>query len=270
MKTKTIKIACFQTNSSEEALQNMTVLDDLFKSLSNEQVDMVFLPECVAIFTDSKKKLEVFFKNIYQRFIDFFSYQAKNNNIYIFVGSIPYKKANGKFLNRSIIFDKKGKIIEIYDKINLFDVYLNKNEYYLESKNYDSGNSLKIVKAHNFSIGLSICYDLRFPLMYRKLTKKGAKCFFIPAAFTYTTGKAHWHSLLRARAIENGCYVFAPAQCGVHQNGRKTFGHSLIIDPWGVILKEAPDGVNIISAEINISDIVDVRKKIPSITKFDF
>ena len=111
---------------------------------------------------------------------------------------------------------------------------------------------------------MSICYDLRFPSLYKSLTRKGANCFSVPAAFTFTTGKAHWHSLLRARAIENGCYVFAPAQSGLHDNGRKTFGHSMIINPWGKILEEAHQTNSIITQKIDLDLVNDVRKKIPS------
>ena len=119
-------------------------------------------------------------------------------------------------------------------------------------------------------IGMSICYDLRFPSLYKKLAKKGADFFSVPAAFTFTTGRAHWHTLIRARAIENGCFVFAPAQCGIHDNGRKTYGHSMIVNPWGKILVEAKDSKKqIISTEINNGEIIECRKKIPSMTDFN-
>ena len=118
------------------------------------------------------------------------------------------------------------------------------------------------------NLGMSICYDLRFPNLYKSLAKRGADFFSIPSAFTYTTGKSHWHTLIRARAIENGCFVFAPAQCGIHRNGRKTFGHSLIVDPWGKVIAEAKNQIDVIDAQIDTELVKNVRKKIPSMTIF--
>ena len=150
----------------------------------------------------------------------------------------------------------------MYDKINLFDVYLSKSEKYLESRNYAAGKKIVVSNLSWGKLGMSICYDLRFPNLYRKLAKKGANFLSILAAFTSTTGKAHWHSLIRARAIENGCFVFAPAQCGVHDNGRKTYGHSMIVNPWGIVLVEAKnDKKQIIDTTINIDEVADCRKK---------
>ena len=185
------------------------------------------------------------------------------------MGSVPERFNTSKFVNRSYLFDSFGLQKTVYDKINLFDVYLNKNENYLESKNYKAGNKVIISKLSWGNLGMSICYDLRFPNLYKKLAKKGADFFSIPAAFTFTTGKAHWHSLIRSRAIENGCFVFAPAQCGMHDNGRKTYGHSMIVDPWGRILVEAKNNEKqIICATIDINEIKECRKKIPSMTDF--
>ena len=176
---------------------------------------------------------------------------------------------NNRFVNRSILISKEGKISNYYDKINLFDVSLSKNENYYESKTYDAGEKLKLAKLPYGKLGMTICYDLRFPNLFKKLAKKGADFFSIPAAFTYTTGKSHWHSLIRARAIENGCFVFAPAQCGDHSNGRKTFGHSMIVDPWGEIISEAGECPSIIKAQINLELINASRNRIPSMTSYD-
>ena len=145
---------------------------------------------------------------------------------------------------------------------------MNNKEKYLESKNYDSGKKISISRLPWGNLGMTICYDLRFPLLYKKLVKKGAKFFSIPAAFTYTTGISHWESLLRARAIENGCFVFAPAQCGYHDNGRRTFGNSMIIDPWGKILKRAKHTIGSISCDIDLEKVDLYRKKIPAMTLY--
>ena len=157
----------------------------------------------------------------------------------------------------------------MYDKINLFDVNLSQSEKYFESKNYAAGKKIVVSDLSWGKLGMSICYDLRFPNLYRKLAKKGADLLSIPAAFTFTTGKAHWHSLIRARAIENGCFVLSPAQCGVHDNGRKNYGHSMIVNPWGKVLVEAKiNKIQIISTFINVDEVKENRKKIPSTTDF--
>ena len=137
-------------------------------------------------------------------------------------------------------------------------------------KQYKSGSSLTVCQLPWGKVGLSICYDLRFPSIFRKLAKKGSDFLSIPAAFTKTTGKAHWYSLIRARAIENGCFVFAPAQCGTHDDGRKTYGHSLIVDPWGEVLAEAKNKPSVLTAKVDINLVNDARAKIPAMTNYDF
>ncbi len=259
-----VKISCFQTNSSEDPEKNIYLLQKMFNSPKLKNIDLICLPECVAIFSEKKKNINYYLNEWNEKFLELIKKQAKKKKTFILVGSIPKKKKNGKYLNRSLIIDKNGEIKSYYDKINLFDVYLSKSEQYLESRNYDSGKKLNVYNLPWGNLGMSICYDLRFPSLYKSLTRKGANCFSVPAAFTFTTGKAHWHSLLRARAIENGCYVFAPAQSGLHDNGRKTFGHSMIINPWGKILEEAHQTNSIITQKIDLDLVNDVRKKIPS------
>ena len=163
---------------------------------------------------------------------------AKKYKKWILIGSLIIKISKNKLVNRSVLIDKNGKIRTYYDKIHMYDVVLSKKEKYFESKTFAAGNKIKSFNLPWGKLGLSICYDLRFPNLYRKLSKAGSLFLSIPSAFTETTGKKHWHSLLKARAIENFCYVFAPAQGGSHYNGRKTFGHSMIISPDGKILKE--------------------------------
>jgi len=180
------------------------------------------------------------------------------------LASVVIKEKN-KIKNRSVLINSKGLVVSYYDKIHMYDVALSKKEKYLESKIFSSGSLLKTPNLPWGILGLSICYDVRFPNMFRKLSKKGSLFISVPSAFTETTGKKHWHSLLKARAIENFCYIFAPAQQGTHWNGRKTYGHSLIISPDGKILKELKKGTGVITANIdpNISKIL--RKRIPSL-----
>ena len=262
------RVACFQTNSSDIPEENIIMLEKIFSKVKRKNFDLICLPECVSIFSDSKTKINDYFDNWHQIFLNFIINKAQEFKTNILIGSFPYKNINKRFLNRSLLICSKGRVLSHYDKINLFDVILGKNEKYFESKNYDSGSKLEVIKLPWGGLGMSICYDLRFPNLYKRLAKKGADFFSIPAAFTYTTGKSHWHTLIRARAIENGCFVFAPAQCGIHNNGRKTFGHSLIVDPWGKVIAEAQNKIGVIEAQIDTELVKDVRKKIPSMTIF--
>ena len=262
------RVACFQTNSSDIPEENIIMLEKIFCKVKRKPYDLICLPECVSIFTDSRTKINNYCENWHQIFLNFIIGKAKEFHTNILIGSFPHKNKNRKFLNRSLLICKKGKILNHYDKINLFDVLLDKKEKYFESKNYDPGKKLKVIELPWGNLGMSICYDLRFPKLYKNLAKKGAEFFSIPAAFTFTTGKSHWHTLIRARAIENGCFIFAPAQCGIHKNGRKTFGHSLIVDPWGKVIAEAQNKIDVIEAQIDTDLVKKVRNKIPSMTIF--
>ena len=263
-----IKVVCVQTNSSKFPEKNIEMLDKIFSKIKPLKINLICLPECVAIFSDEKKRLNNFLLDWNNRFLELIKYYSKQKKSYILIGSIPQKNKNNKFLNRSLIIDPKGEIVSSYDKINLFDVFLSNKEKYLESKNYDSGKKISISRLPWGNLGMTVCYDLRFPILYKKLAKQGAHFFSIPAAFTYTTGVSHWEPLLRARAIENGCFVFAPAQCGYHDNGRRTFGNSMIIDPWGKILKRAKHSIGSISCDIDLEKVSFYRKRIPAMTKY--
>ena len=264
---KKFNVACFQVCSSEDPKKNISMLSKMFSDLS-KNVELICLPECVAIFTDSKRKLHYYFNDWHNNFLNFIKEKAKKHSANILIGSVPFKKKNGKFLNRSYLVDSAGAINNYYDKINLFDVKLSQSEEYIESKNFDSGRNVKVLEFPFGKIGLSICYDLRFPSLYQKLASRGADFFSIPAAFTHTTGEAHWHPLIRSRAIENGCFVFAAAQVGFHENGRRTFGHSLIVDPWGKIISDGFRRKGIIYGSVDKKIILESRKKIPSMQSF--
>lgn len=263
-------VACVQLSSCEDLDKNVKSLQRLVKKNLNKKIDLICLPECSPILTDSIKVVKENFKNgKLDYFLDTIKEMSISLKTFILVGSMPFQKAKNRYLNRSILFDRNGNQVCWYDKINLFDVVLSKNESYRESKNYDSGDTLQVFKLPWGKIGLSICYDLRFPELFRRLNAAGAIFFSIPAAFTMTTGKAHWESLLRARAIENGCFVFAPAQCGLNTENRRTFGNSMIIDPWGNIIARAKTKPTVIKAKINTEDIYKIRKTLPSVKNFD-
>jgi deaminated glutathione amidase len=190
---------------------------------------------------------------------------ARKLAIYVHIGSLAIKASPEKAVNRSFLIDRKGDIAARYDKIHMFDVDLAGGESYRESNTYRAGELAVVADLPWGRLGLTVCYDLRFPALYRALAEAGASFLAVPSAFTQQTGEAHWHVLLRARAIENGCFVFAAAQGGKHESGRDTFGHSLIVDPWGRILAEGGTEPGVVMAEIDPAEVAAARAKIPSL-----
>jgi deaminated glutathione amidase len=190
---------------------------------------------------------------------------ARKLAICVHIGSLAIKASPEKAVNRSFLIDRRGDIVARYDKIHMFDVDLGEGESYRESNTYRAGELAVVADLLWGRIGLTVCYDLRFPALYRALAEAGASFLAIPSAFTRLTGEAHWHVLLRARAIENGCFVFAAAQGGKHENGRETFGHSLIVDPWGRILAEGGTEPGVVLAEVDPAEVAAARSKVPSL-----
>ena len=190
---------------------------------------------------------------------------ARQLGIYIHVGSLAIRISSERAANRGFLIDRTGEIAARYDKIHMFDVDLGNGESYRESNNYRAGEAGVLADLPWGRLGVTICYDLRFPALYRALAEAGATMLAIPSAFTQKTGEAHWQVLNRARAIENGCYVFAAAQGGKHENGRETFGHSLIVDPWGRVLAEGGSEPGVVMAEIDPAEIAKARGRIPSL-----
>jgi predicted amidohydrolase len=190
---------------------------------------------------------------------------ARKLSVYIHIGSLAIKISPDRAANRSFLVDPKGDIAARYDKIHMFDVDLADGESYRESRNYRPGELAVLADLPWSRLGLTVCYDLRFPALYRALAEAGATMLAIPSAFTKQTGEAHWHVLIRTRAIENGCFVFAAAQGGKHENGRETYGHSLIVDPWGRILAEGGIEPGVVMAEIDPAEVANARARIPSL-----
>ena len=190
---------------------------------------------------------------------------ARKLAIYIHIGSLAIKASPEKAANRSLLIDRRGEVVARYDKIHMFDVDLAGGESYRESNTYRPGELAMVSDLPWARLGLTVCYDLRFPALYRALAEAGASFLAIPSAFTRQTGEAHWHVLQRARAIENGCFVFAAAQGGKHENGRETYGHSLVVDPWGRILAEGGTEPGVVMAQIDPSEVVAARSRIPSL-----
>jgi hypothetical protein len=190
---------------------------------------------------------------------------AAELKIHLHIGSLALRATPERAVNRSFLIAPDGAVIASYDKIHMFDIDLPDGESYRESANYQPGETAVISDLPWGRIGLTICYDVRFPALYRALAESGASFLTVPSAFTRKTGEAHWHTLLRARAIENGCFVFAAAQAGLHENKRETYGHSLIVDPWGVVLAEGGVEPGVFMAKIDPAKVVSARKTVPSL-----
>ena len=260
------RVSCIQLKSNNNIHFNLKKTEKLIIKAIKQNTDFILTPEVSSLFSLNKKQLLKICTSMKQDiYLNGIKKLAKKYKKWILIGSLVIKISKSKLVNRSVLIDQHGKIKSYYDKIHMYDVTLNKKEKYFESKTFNAGKQLKIAKLPWGKIGLSICYDLRFPNLYRKLSKGGSLFLSIPSAFTETTGKRHWHSLLKARAIENFCYVFAPAQAGKHYNGRRTFGHSLIISPDGKILKELNKKEGVITTKINPYISKKLRKIIPSL-----
>ncbi len=259
------KVSCIQLCSTDCDQNNLKRTTALIKKAVKQKTNFIITPEVSSKFSLNKKKLLSVAKSMRQdRYLKGIKFLAKKYKKWILVGSLIIK-IKKKLVNRSVLINPRGKIKTYYDKIHMYDAKLSKNEKYRESKTFKAGKKIKIVNLPWGKLGLSICYDLRFPNMYRKMSKKGAIFLSIPSAFTETTGKRHWHTLLKARAIENFSYVFAPGQGGKHCNGRKTYGHSMIVSPDGKILKELGKREGVITTSIDPKKPLELRKTIPSI-----
>jgi deaminated glutathione amidase len=194
-----------------------------------------------------------------------FARLAKELGIWLHIGSMVVLAGPGKLANRALLYAPDGRIAARYDKIHMFDVDLPNGESYRESANYQPGSHAVLADLPWGALGMTICYDLRFPHLYRALARSGASFLAVPAAFTRLTGEAHWHTLLKARAIESQCFVFAAAQAGRHEHGRETFGHSLVISPWGQVLAEGGVQPSVISTDVELGTLDDVRTRVPSL-----
>ena len=261
------RVSCIQLKSNGSLKNNLKVTEKLILQAIKNKTDFIITPEVSSIFSLSKKKLlEICTSMNNDFYINGIKKIAKKYKKWILVGSGIFKISKKKLVNRSVLIDNKGLIRSYYDKIHMYDVILSKKEKYFESKTFSAGKKIKTFNLPWGKIGFSICYDLRFPNLFRKLSKDGSLFISIPSAFTETTGKRHWHTLLRARAIENFCYIFAPAQGGTHYDGRKTYGHSMIVSPDGKILKELKKSEGVITVSIDQKLPIKLRSIIPSLS----
>ena len=260
------RLACVQVNAGNEIAPNVDTASALIRRAVEDGAAFVSLPECVALLEPDRPAL---FEKSYgqdghpalSRFRDL----AADLDIWLHIGSLAVLSGDGRIANRTFLIEPDGSVAASYDKIHMFDVDLADGEVYRESETYQPGDAAAVADLPWGRLGLTICYDVRFPALYTHLAHVGAEFIGVPSAFTRTTGRAHWHVLLRSRAIETGCWVFAAAQCGDHAAGRQTYGHSLIIDPWGEIVAEAGEEPGIIIADIDPARVAEARRSVPSL-----
>ncbi|MER8500831.1 carbon-nitrogen hydrolase family protein [Mesorhizobium sp. M0204] len=261
------KAAAIQMRSGTSPERNAVDLERLVREAAGLGASYVQTPEMTgALIRDSQARAASFTSEDKDIVVSTSRRLAKELGIFLHIGSTAILRADGKLANRALLFGPDGATIATYDKIHMFDVDLDNGESWRESAAYEPGTEAVVAEINGVKLGFAVCYDLRFPQLFRAEALAGANLLSVPAAFTRQTGEAHWHVLLRARAIENGAYVVAAAQGGVHEDGRETYGHSLIVDPWGRIVAEAAhDEPAVIVAEIDPVQSVAARKKIPNL-----
>ncbi|MBS0614189.1 MAG: carbon-nitrogen hydrolase family protein [Proteobacteria bacterium] len=262
-------VAAVQMNSGHVVEDNLVAAARLLREAKEQGADIACLPENFAFMGKrDADKLGVAEDAASGPAQEFLAATARELKMWILGGTINIRHPGGRRVaNASLLFDARGKCVARYDKIHLFDVSIpGRNEDYRESANVEPGSALVVADTPVGRLGLSVCYDMRFPELYRVLVDQGAQWFSMPAAFTVPTGRAHWESLLRARAIENLCLVVAPAQVGLHSSGRDTYGHSLIVDHWGKVLACLPEGPGVISATVDLAEQAAARERFPALT----
>ena len=262
-----MRVALVQMCSGRNVSANVKDALDLVQQAAAQGANYIQTPEMTTLMElDRQQLLAAVQHEADNSAIAQFTATARDLKVWLHIGSMAVLRDDGAIANRSYLVAPNGSVSASYDKIHMFDVDLGNGDVYRESASYAAGSKAVIAELPWGGLGLTICYDLRFPALHRALAKGGAKFLAVPAAFTRVTGEAHWHTLLRARAIEAQSFVFAAAQGGRHENGRETFGHSLIISPWGQILAEGGVDPGVIAADIDLMVLDDVRRRIPSLT----
>ena len=262
-----VRIAALQMNSGMSPGPNLDALAALARDAAGQGAQYALSPEVSIVFAENREGLRAVAgpwqdNPAIARCADI----ARETGLFLHLGSLAVALPDGRFANRSVLFRPDGSIAATYDKIHLFDANLPGVREYRESATYEGGELAVVTEAAGVRLGMTICYDVRFPVLHRMLAVAGAEMIAVPAAFTVPTGEAHWEVLLRARAIETGCFVIAAAQAGRHQNGRSTYGHSMIVDPWGKILGElGGDGEGVLVADIDVKAVAEARGRVPAL-----
>jgi predicted amidohydrolase len=259
------RIALFQSRTGIDPAANAAALVESVRKASEGGAEMLFTPEMSGLLESNRERAAgVVRQEQDDEVLAAVREAAAANGVWVHLGSLALRGESGKLVNRGFVIDASGEVAGRYDKMHLFDVDLPTGESWRESASYEAGAKTTVVRGTPVgALGLTICYDLRFPAIFERLAEAGAEVIAVPAAFTVPTGKAHWHVLLRARAIEAGLFVVAAAQSGRHEDGRETYGHSLVIDPWGEVLIDGGEGEGVLFAELDLNRIAEVRARIP-------
>lgn len=260
-----VRVACLQLTSGPEMDSNIETASRLARAAQDQGAVFALMPENVGLLASGGKMRDQAATEDSHPALSAFRELSAKTGMWILVGSLAIARADGRLANRSFLLNGAGDLIARYDKIHMFDADLRNGERYRESDTYAPGTAAHLAETPWGVLGLTICYDVRFPLLYRKLAQAGAEMVSVPSAFTRSTGVAHWHVLLRARAIETGCYVVAPAQCGTHYGKRATYGHSLIVNPWGKVLADGGDEPGVVMADLDLTDVSSARASLPSL-----
>jgi predicted amidohydrolase len=264
--TAALDVALIQTCSGRDVAPNLETVSQAVRAAAAHGARFVLTPENVAMLEPVRAQaLAKAQPESTHAAIAHFAALADELGIWLLAGSLAIKREDGLLANRSYLFDERGTVVARYDKIHMFDVDLPNGERYRESATFAPGTEAVVAPSPFGPIGLTICYDLRFPQLYRALAQGGAALLTVPSAFTVVTGEAHWHVLLRARAIETGCFVLAPAQTGTHAEGRRTYGHSLVVAPWGEVLADGGTEPGIVYATLDLARVAEARSRVPSL-----
>ena len=260
------RAACLQLTSGREPAANIAAVQGLAREAKNAGAQLIMTPEVTDML--EPRRARAFEKALPEpdhQGLTALRALAEELDVWLLAGSLVVSVGPERLANRSFLIGPDGRVAASYDKIHMFDVAVADGQTYRESRAYRPGGRAVLADLPWGRLGMTICYDLRFPQLYRHLAQAGADFLSIPSAFTRVTGEAHWHVLLRARAIETGCYVFAPAQCGEHAEGRQTYGHSLIVAPWGEVLADGGDEPGVVLAEIDPAAVAKARAMVPSL-----
>jgi len=261
-----LKVALLQMCSTAHAQANMAAVDSGFQEAADHRASILVTPEMTTLMDRRPGALlEQSHPQAEDPSLKLYCALARQYQMNVLIGSVAIRVDAQRLANRSFFINAQGHVVAHYDKIHLFDVDLGAGERYQESARFVAGQEAVVVHSHGYALGMSVCYDLRFAQLYRDLALAGADILAVPSAFTVPTGVAHWHTLLRARAIETGCFVLAPAQHGQHEDGRTTYGHSLVVNPWGEVVAEKPEGTGLLMAELDLSQVRQARAKLPSL-----
>jgi predicted amidohydrolase len=261
-----VQAALLQLNAGPDITENLKAAEGLVREAAGRGAKFILTPENTChMITPQAKKLETSLPEEGHPAVGLFSDLARELGVWISLGSIAVKVRDDKIANRGYIFNDKGVTVAQYDKIHLFDVDLPTGEKHRESNIVLAGDKVVVVDTPFGKVGMAICYDLRFADQFRALAKAGAEILIVPSAFTVPTGQAHWEPLLRARAIENGCFVLAAAQTGEHHGGRRTYGHSLAVGPWGAVLADGGEATGVVMVELDPTAVKTAREAIPSL-----